>query len=192
MQKLTREDLMPLETYSVERNSFREKVINHKQFRRIGLGPNLNLYFEDRLTMQYQIQEMLRVERIFEADAIQEELDTYNALIPDGTNLKATMMLEYVDIEQRRQALTQLIGIENTLWLQVGSGGKVYAIADEDLERSDDDKTSAVHFIRLELGEAAHLARSGAKIKLGVDHANYQHELELTEDQHNALVADLN
>lgn len=191
MQILTRQDLMPLETYAVERKAFRDQVINHKRHRRISLGPNLNLYFEDRMTMLYQVQEMLRVERIFEAQGIEEELDAYNPLIPDGSNLKATMMLEYGNVNERRSALTQLVGIEDKIWVQVQGHDKVYAIADEDLERSEDDKTSSVHFLRFELGEGAADAKTGAAISMGVEHSAYQFAVEpISSDQQDALIKD--
>ena len=192
MNPLSRSDLMNLEDYAVQRADFRKKVMMHKQPRRIALGEHLNLYFEDRLTIQYQIQEMLRIEKIFEADGIEEELSAYNPLIPDGNNWKATMMLEYDDVEQRKNALAMLIGIEDKTWVQVGDNEKVYAIADEDLERDTDDKTSSVHFMRFELttemvGDAVH----GSTIKMGVEHPNYEFAIELNEESRKALVADL-
>jgi hypothetical protein len=152
----------------------------------------LTLYFEDRLTMRYQVQEMLRAERIFESEAIAEELEAYNPLIPDGTNLKATMMLEYPDVEQRRTALAQLKGIENAVYLQVGTLARVFAYADEDLERSDDTKTSAVHFLRFELDAAMRSAlKNGAALTLGVDHEAYRHELDGSVELRKSLAADL-
>ena len=154
MKKLTRDDLFSLEAYSVERAKFRERVLAHKANRRVAIGPNAMLYFEDALTMQYQVQEMLRIERIFEAPQIQEELDVYNPLIPDGCNLKATFMLEYSDVEERRQALARLIGIERALWLQANGEDQIRPVANEDLERETADKTSAVHFVRFELTPA--------------------------------------
>jgi hypothetical protein len=152
---LTRSDLMGLEQYAEQRDEFRRKVIAHKKHRRVGIGPHLFLYFEDRLTIQYQIQEMLRIEKIFEAEGIQEELDTYNPLIPDGSNLlipdgsnlKATAMLEYQDVAERKQQLALLRGVEDLVWLEVDGFGRVYAISNEDLERSNAEKTSAVHFM---------------------------------------------
>ena len=148
MEKLTRESLYSLEEYSGLRNDFRQKVMAHKENRRLPLGTNATLYFEDRLTMQYQVQEMLRIERIFEAEGIQEELDAYNPLIPDGSNWKATFMVEFPDIDERRAMLQRLVGIENKVWMQVGDGERIVPIADEDLERADEDKTSAVHLMR--------------------------------------------
>ena len=156
------------------------------------MGPNLTLYFEDRLTMQYQVQEMLRVERIFEADAIAEELESYNPLIPDGTNLKATMMLEYPDVEERRGALEKLRGIEDVVYVEVAELGRVFAYADEDLERSDESKTSAVHFLRFELDETMRVAlKRGASLRIGVEHPVYEHELAASASLARALAADL-
>jgi hypothetical protein len=193
MEKLTRNDLYPLEQYARERSDFRARVIEHKKPRRVSVGPHLNLYFEDRLTMQYQIQEMLRVERIFEEEGIEEELNAYNPMIPDGDNWKATLMLEYDDVEQRKRELTRLIGIEDNVWVRVGEGEKIFAIADEDLERSNDDKTSAVHFLRFQLGtQDVADARAGARISVGVDHENYRHVIDsLSEEQRASLAADL-
>jgi hypothetical protein len=192
MNHLSRNDLMSLEEYSQQRSDFRQKVMMHKKPRRIALGEHLHLYFEDRLTIQYQIQEMLRVERIFEADGIEEELSAYNPMIPDGNNWKATMMLEYTDVEERKKALAMLIGIEDTIWVQVGNNEKVYAISDEDLERDTEEKTSSVHFMRFELtaemvGDACH----GAGLSMGVEHQNYSFEVLLDDAPRNALVADL-
>ena len=150
MQKLSREDLMSLEKYAEERIAFRDRVLAHKRNRRLDLGTNAALYFEDRLTMQYQVQEMLRIERIFEADGINEELEAYNPLIPDGSNWKATFMVEFPEEEERREMLTRLVGIEDRVYIQVVDFDRVFAIADEDLERADETKTSAVHFLRFE------------------------------------------
>jgi hypothetical protein len=191
MQKLTTDDLLPLERYHKERPRMRAEVLAHKRHRQAPLGPNLTLYFEDRLTMQYQVQEMLRAERIFESEAIAEELDAYNPLIPDGTNLKATMMIEYPDIAERRPALERLKGVENRVYLEVGALGRVLAHADEDLERSDETKTSAVHFLRFELEPSMRAAlKSGAALKLGIDHINYRHELLATAEVAKSLAAD--
>ena len=151
MKKLTPADLLSLEAYHKERTRLRAEVLAHKRNRHVGIGPNVTLYFEDRLTMRYQVQEMLRVERIFESEAIAEELESYNPLIPDGTNLKATMMLEYPDVAERRTALAQLGGIEHATYVEVGALGRVFAHADEDLPRTEADKTAAVHFLRFEL-----------------------------------------
>jgi hypothetical protein len=192
MDKLTTDDLLPLERYHKERPRLRAEVLAHKRHRQAPLGPHLTLYFEDRITMRYQIQEMLRAERIFESEAIAEELEAYNPLIPDGTNLKATMMLEYPDVEQRRKALEQLKGIENAVYLEVGTLGRVFAYADEDLERSDETKTSAVHFLRFEVDAAMRSAlKSGAPLKLGVEHEQYRHELAGSPELRQSLAADL-
>jgi hypothetical protein len=192
MEKLTIDDLLPLERYHKERPRLRAEVLEHKRHRQAPLGQHLTLYFEDRLTMRYQIQEMLRAERIFESEAIAEELAAYNPLIPDGTNLKATMMLEYPDVEQRRKALEQLKGIENAVYLEVGTLGRVFAYADEDLERSDETKTSAVHFLRFELDAGMRNAlKNGARLTLGVDHEHYRHELDGSEELRKSLAADL-
>jgi hypothetical protein len=191
MDKLTADDLLSLERYHKERPRLRAEVLEHKRHRQAPLGPHLTLYFEDRLTMRYQVQEMLRAERIFESEAIAEELAAYNPLIPDGTNLKATMMLEYPDVEQRRTALERLKGIENTVYLEVGTLGRVFAHADEDLERSDDTKTSAVHFLRFELDAAMRSAlKNGAALKLGVDHEHYRHELDASAELRKSLSGD--
>jgi len=192
MNPLTRSDLMTLETYAVERAGFRANVIEHKKDRRVSIGPNLHLYFEDRLTIQYQIQEMLRIEKIFEADGIQEELDAYNPLIPDGSNLKCTAMLEFQDVEERKRQLAMLRGIENLIWVQIDGFDRVYAIANEDLERSNEEKTSAVHFMRFELGnEMIAGLHSGASLSMGVEHDLYRHELTVPEVTRLSLLGDL-
>lgn len=191
MNKLTTDDLLSLERYHKERPRMRAEVLAHKRDRQAAIGPNVTLYFEDRLTMRYQVQEMLRAERIFESEAIAEELEAYNPLIPDGTNLKATMMLEYPDVAQRRVALERLKGIEDRVYLEVGALGRVLANADEDLERSDETKTSAVHFLRFELDAPMRAAlKSGASLKLGVDHEHYRHELKASTELANSLAAD--
>jgi hypothetical protein len=193
MAKLTRDQLMSLEQYSQERPAFREKVMQHKKNRQVLIGDNAALYFEDGLTMQYQIQEMLRVERIFEAEGIQEELDAYNPLVPDGSNWKATFMMEYPDAEQRRQALEKLIGIEDKVWVQVEGFDKVWAIADEDLERENQEKTSSVHFLRFELDDAMKAAvKQGAAINMGIDHDNYKYaKTPVPQPVRDSLAADL-
>ena len=192
MKPLTRENLFSLEQYSEKRPAFRAQVIEHKKHRRVDIGENLSLYFEDRLTIQYQVQEMLRIERIFEADAIQEELDAYNPLIPDGSNLKCTAMLEFEDVAVRRERLAQLVGVEHLVWLQVAGFDKVYAIANEDLERSTEEKTSAVHFMRFELtSEMIDALRSGAALSFGTDHAGYPYTTEVAGETHQALLQDL-
>ena len=191
MNPLTRSDLMTLETYAVERAGFRANVIEHKKDRRVSIGPNLHLYFEDRLTIQYQIQEMLRIEKIFEADGIQDELDAYNPLIPDGSNLKCTTMLEFPDVEERRRQLAMLRGIENLIWVQVEGFERVYAIANEDLERSNDEKTSAVHFMRFELTQDMITAlHNGAALTMGVEHDYYRHDCRLPEATRRSLLSD--
>lgn len=189
---LTRSDLMGLEQYALQRDEFRKRVIEHKKNRRVGIGPNLFLYFEDRLTVQYQVQEMLRIEKIFEADGIQEELDAYNPLIPDGHNLKATAMLEYQDVAQRKQQLALLRGIEDKVWLQVADFDRMYAISNEDLERSNEEKTSAVHFMRFELTPDMIIAlQTGAGLKMGSSHPDYQHTTDVNPDVRAALLGDL-
>jgi hypothetical protein len=190
---LTRKDLMSLEQYSTARNDFRAKVLEHKRNRSLSLGPNATWTFEDQLTMQYQVQEMLRVERIFEADAIQEELDAYNPLIPDGRNWKATFLLEFPDVDERRQRLSQLKGVEDRCWVQVAGGERVYAIADEDLERENDDKTSSVHFLRFELtAQMCAQVKAGAAIAAGVDHDSYRYEVaSVPQNVRDSLAKDL-
>ncbi len=183
MTKLSRTDLYSLEEYSEIRDEFRARVMEHKKNRRLDIGDNLVLLFEDRLVMHYQIQEMLKAEKIFDADGIQEELDAYNPLIPDGTNWKATMMIQYADVAERQQMLAKLVGIENRVWLRIGNHDKVYPIADEDLERATDDKTSAVHFLRFELAPTMIAdIHKGASISAGVDHENYSVTLEAIPD----------
>ncbi len=190
---LTRSDLMSLEQYSTGRKEFRSKVLEHKRNRNLPLGPNATWSFEDQLTMQYQVQEMLRVERIFEADAIQEELDSYNPLIPDGNNWKATFLLEFPDADERRQRLAQLKGVEDRCWVQVAGLERVWAIADEDLERENDDKTSSVHFLRFELSpQMCAQVKAGAAIAAGIDHENYRHEVpQLPANVRDSLAKDL-
>ena len=174
MPQLDRNDLYSLEQYAEAREDFRAGVIAHKANRNLKIGDNATVYFEDQRTIQYQIQEMLRIEKIFEAPEIQEELDTYNPLIPDGDNLKATFMIEYTDVEERQKMLNILVGIENKLWMQVADMEKVWAIADEDLERSDADKTSAVHFVRFQFSqEMIDALKNGAKLSAGIDHPAY-------------------
>ncbi len=193
MQKLKREDLWSLEEYHRERPEFRRKVMAHKRDRIVPLGPNATIHFEDRLTMHYQVQEMLRAERIFEPEGIQEELDAYNPLIPDGTNWKATFMVEYDDPEVRREMLSKLVGIEDKVWVRVGDLPKVYPVADEDLERDQPDKTSSVHFLRFELTpEMVAAAKAGAPISVGVEHPLYTHAVEpVPENVRASLVRDL-
>ena len=171
MNKLTRADLFSLEKYTETRKAFRDKVLEHKQDRRLALGPNANLYFEDRLTIQYQIQEMLRIEKVFEPAGIEEELGAYNPLIPDGSNWKATFMLEYEDVEERRRKLAELRGVEANVWMQVAGFERISPIYNEDMERSDEDKTAAVHFMRFELSDAMTKGlKGGASLSAGIDH----------------------
>jgi hypothetical protein len=194
MNKLTRNDLYSLEQYAEQRPAFRDKVMAHKKNRRVALGPHATLYFEDRLTIQYQVQEMLRAERIFEAAGINEELEAYNPLIPDGSNWKATFMLEYDDEYERRVALEQLIGIEDHVWVKIAGHGQVYAIADEDLERETEEKTSAVHFLRFEFTpQMIAAAKEGAAVGMGIDLPVYRYALEpLPNNIRDSLVKDLN
>jgi hypothetical protein len=176
MQKLSRQDLMTLEQYSVERSRLRAEVIAHKQLRNVPVGPNMTWCFEDRTTIRYQVLEMLRAERIFELAGIQDELDAYNPLIPSGSNLKATLLLEFPDADARRDALAKLIGVEDRCWVRVSEMERVFAIADEDIERENAEKTSAVHFLRFELSASmVAAAKSGASLSIGVDHENYRH-----------------
>jgi len=183
MRKLTRDDLMSLEQYAEERPAFRDRVMAHKKDRRLALGTNAVLYFEDRLTMQYQVQEMLRIERIFEAHGINDELEAYNPLIPDGTNWKATFMIEFAEAEERLAMLEQLVGIEDRVYVQVADFDRVFAIPDEDLDRADEHKTSAVHFMRFEFpAEQSAALQSGASLIAGIDHENYAVEISPVAD----------
>lgn len=193
MANLTRSDLMSLEQYSAARKAFRAKVLEHKRNRIVTVGPNASWCFEDRLTIQYQVQEMLRVERIFEADGIADELAAYNPLIPDGSNWKVTFLIEYPEIEERRVRLSGLKGVEDRCWVQVEGFDRVYAIADEDLDRENEEKTSAVHFLRFELtAPMASAAKAGAPIGLGIDHDNYRHEVRpLPKSIRDSLAGDL-
>jgi hypothetical protein len=179
MPAITRESLMTLEAYAKVRKEFRTNVMAHKRNRTVHLGDHITLQFEDEMTMRYQIQEMLRAERTFEEEGIQQELDAYNPLIPDGGNWKATMMIEYPDVAERARALSELIGVEDRVWVQVEGCPRVYAIADEDLERENDVKTSSVHFLRFELDAAMKQALSSdAAIRMGVDHPRYRATLD--------------
>lgn len=178
MKKLTRKDLISLEQYAADRVRLRNEVIAHKQVRNVQVGPNMTWCFEDYTTIRYQILEMLRAERIFESDGIQGELDAYNPLIPDGSNWKVTLLLEYPDPNERRVALEKLIGVENRCWIRISEMERVFAIADEDMERANDEKTSAVHFLRFELSRSmVEAMKSGAPLSIGVDHDNYRHLL---------------
>jgi len=176
VKKLSRPDLMSLEQYATERTRLRSEVIAHKQVRNVHVGPNMTWCFEDYTTIRYQILEMLRAERIFESDGIQGELDAYNPLIPDGSNWKVTLLLEFPDPNERRTALEKLIGVEDRCWIRVSEMERVFAIADEDMERTNDEKTSAVHFLRFELSPSmVEALKSGASLSIGVDHDNYRH-----------------
>jgi hypothetical protein len=193
MSKLNHSDLFTLEEYARKRPEFRAKVIEHKKSRRVMIGEHAALYFESRLTMQYQVQEMLRIERIFEPEGIQEELDVYNPLIPDGMNWKATFMIEYKDETERRQALAKMIGIEMTVWVQVEGFDRVHPICDEDLlERETEDKTSAVHFMRFELTpEMVAAVKGGASISAGIDHPAYREQTVIPDAVRDSLADDL-
>jgi hypothetical protein len=193
MPRVTRDSLLTLEAYAKERPSFRARALAHKRARTVHLGEHVTLLFEDELTVRYQVQEMLRIEKMFEETGIQDELDVYNPLIPDGSNLKATMLIEYEDADQRQQALARLKGIEDRVWLRVGELPAAYAIADEDLERENAQKTSAVHFLRFELSPPMIKGfKSGANVAIGVDHPAYRAEVaSLAEPVRSALQADL-
>lgn len=180
MKKLERKDLWSLEKYAEKRFDFKSKVIAHKKNRQLAIGPNATVYFEDKLTIQYQIQEMLRIERIFEAAAIEEELTTYNPLIPNGSNWKATLMIEFADEAERRVALAKMKNLEDTVWMKVDGHEKIIPFANEDMQRSNDDKTSAVHFLRIELDEAMITSlKNGASISAGITHSAYNHVVDI-------------
>jgi hypothetical protein len=193
-RKLAPADLYSLEDYASARAEFRARVMAHKEVRKVPIGPNATLYFEDQLTMQYQVQEMLRIERIADPQGIDDELAVYNALVPDGTNWKATFMIEYPDVEERRRALARLKGIERRVWVRVAGFDPVYAIADEDLEREDETKTSSVHFMRFELTpQMRRAAKAGAAIAMGIDHPQYRHAVEaIAPAVRDSLAQDLN
>ena len=193
MKKITREDLLSLEKYSEVRNEFRSKVIKHKKNRRLEIGPNATLYFEDNLIMHYQIQEMLRAERIFEANAINDELAVYNELIPDGNNWKATFMIEFADEGERRLALSKMFGIEDKVWLKIDGFNEIYPFSDEDLERENENKTSAVHFLRFQLNhEMVGALKLGSQLSAGISHGAYQHTVNPIPDNiRESLISDL-
>jgi len=192
MPRVERASLLSLEAYARERNAFRARVIEHKKRRTVPLGEHVTLIFEDELTVRYQIQEMLRIERIFEEAGIEDELEAYNPLVPDGSNLKATMMIEYPDVAERQRSLAKLKGVEDRVWVQVEGGARVYAIADEDLERENEEKTSAVHFLRFELDAAMRKdLRDGAQLRVGVDHPQYQAQVATPPTVRDALAGDL-
>jgi hypothetical protein len=189
---IARDSLLSLEAYARERKAFRARVMEHKKVRTLHIGGHVTLQFEDELLIRYQIQEMLRIERIFEDAAIQGELDAYNPLLPDGGNWKATMFIEYPDVDERRRMLERLKGIERRSWVQVEGAERIYAIADEDLERETEEKTAAVHFVRFEVPPAAREAlRRGARLTIGVDHPEYRASVEPSAEQRAALLADL-
>ena len=193
MQKISRDTLMTLEAYAKARKDFRAKVIAHKRARTVHLGQHLTLVFEDELTIRYQVQEMLRIEKIFEEEGIQDELDAYNPLIPDGSNFKATMLIEYEDVDERRAALARLKGIEDRVWVRVEGCAPVYAIADEDLERENEQKTSSVHFLRFELTqEMVDALKYGMALGIGCDHPHYEAKRDpVPPETRAALVNDL-
>jgi hypothetical protein len=193
MPRISRDTLMSLEAYAKARKDFRAQVLEHKKPRTVHLGPHVTLIFEDELTIRYQVQEMLRVERTFEEEGIQDELDAYNPLIPDGSNFKATMMIEYEDIDARRAALAELKGIEDRVYVEVEGQSRVYAIADEDMDRANEQKTSAVHFLRFELTpDMVRALKAGASLAAGVDHPRYAFRSDaLPDDTRAALVDDL-
>ena len=191
--QITREDLMSLEQYAEKRGEFRQRVLAHKKYRQVMLGPNSTLYFEDRLTLLYQIQEMLRIEKVFEVDGINEELEAYNPMVPTGRNFKATYMIEYTDPEVRAAQLEKLVGIEDLVWMQVANFDKIWAIADEDLDRSTETKTSAVHFMRFELSDdMAEALKNSSSWKIGVQHPAYTYELTIDGEIRDSLLNDLN
>jgi hypothetical protein len=192
MSKLTHQDLLSLEEYSKQRDEFRIQAMAYKKIRRVQVGPHVMMHFENRQIMQYQIQEMLRIEKIFETAGIQDELDAYNPLIPDGSNWKATQMIEFEDPEVRARELARFVGIDAKTWVQVGEHEKVYAISDEDMERETEEKTSSVHFMRFELNSEMCIdARSGAIVRVGIDHENYTHEVKLESAARESLIEDL-
>ncbi len=193
MSKLSRETLWSLEEYANRRTDFRNQVLEHKKPRQLMLGEHIHLLFEDEMTIRYQIQEMLRIEKVFDAEGIEDELEAYNPLIPDGSNWKATMLIEYDDVEVRKRELARLIGIEKAIWFQVESFERVSPICNEDLERDNDEKTSSVHFMRIELTpEMVAAVRGGAKVLAGVDHPNYQvAAMEIPSATRDALAKDL-
>ena len=190
---LTRQDLLSLEEYAEQRSAIRSDTIQTKKLREVNLGEHLRILFENKKTVQFQIQEMLRIEKIFEADDIQEELDVYNSLVPEGSNLKATMMIEYTNVEERTAALSKLIGVERSIYFQVGNHDKVFAICNEDMDRETEVKTSAVHFMRFEFDQNMMVDfGSKAPVKIGVSHPHYDYEIILNSDTQEALNKDFN
>ena len=192
MARIAPDSLLPLEVYARERNAYRSRVIAHKKLRTVHAGGHVTLIFEDETTIRYQVQEMLRIERIFEEEGIRGELEAYNPLIPDGANWKATMLIEYPDADERRRRLAELKGIEDRTWVQVDGQARVYAIADEDMERENEEKTSAVHFVRFELDAAMRQAlKAGAGLSIGVDHPNYSASVPVAPEVRQSLLGDL-
>ena len=192
MPQIQPDSLLPLEVYARERNDYRSRVIAHKKLRTVHAGEHVTLIFEDETTIRYQVQEMLRIERIFEAEGIRGELEAYNPLIPDGANWKATMLIEYPDEDERRRRLAELKGIEDRVWVQVEGSARVYAIADEDMERENEEKTSAVHFVRFELDAGMRQAlKHGSGLAIGVDHPNYCASVEVAPEVRLSLAGDL-
>ena len=190
---LTRKDLLSLEEYAENRSAIRSDTIQIKKLREVNLGEHLRMLFENKKTVQFQIQEMLRIEKIFEADGIQEELDVYNSLVPEGSNLKATMMIEYTNVVERAVALSKLIGVERSVYFQVGNHDKVFAICNEDMDRETDVKTSAVHFMRFEFDQSMVVDfDSAVPVKVGVSHSHYNYEITLTSEVQDALKKDFN
>ncbi len=192
-QLLTRNDILSLEQYQEQRPEIRTATMTHKKSRNLPIGPHVTMYFEDAITLKYQIQEILRAEKIFDAEGIMEEIETYNTMMPTGTNWKATMMIEYIDVAERVEALSQLIGIDRKTWVQVEGFDKVFAISNEDLDRETEDKTSAVHFMRFELPtDIIEAVKNGAEVSVGIDHENYMHAVSPVPDNYRqALQNDL-
>ena len=192
MKKLTNKDLLSLEEYDSNRETIKTEVIESKKHRSINIGNNIVLLFESFETIKYQVQEMLRIEKIFKKEEIEEEIGAYQALIPDGNNFKATMLIMYPDVEERRKMLEKLNGIENKIWLRINQSSKIYAMADEDLDRANDEKTSAVHFLRFQLNsEEVDLFKNSDNIQFGVDHDEYSTSIKVTRDTYKSLLKDL-
>lgn len=190
--KITRESLMTLEAYSKYRKERKSEVIAHRKLRSVPLGDHINLQFESELTIRYQIQEMLRIEKIFEEEGIEQEIEAYAPLMPDGSNWKATMLIEYPDVNERKRELARLIGVEDRMFVEVEGHPRVYAIADEDLDRENGEKTSAVHFVRFEFTPAMKSAiKAGASVKVGCDHTNYPAHMTIAPETLASLAGDL-
>ena len=192
MAQISPDSLLSLEAYARERGAYRSRVIAHKKLRTVHVGEHVTLVFEDEQTIRYQVQEMLRIERIFEEEGIRGELEAYNPLIPDGSNWKATMLIEYPEPEERRRRLAELKGVEDRCWVQVEGCARVYAIADEDLERENEEKTSAVHFVRFELdADMRGSLKRGASVSIGIDHPNYCALSQAAPEVRDSLAGDL-